>query len=216
MFRKTIPTIFEMEMLCTLCMPIPTCFFNSFFPSTIHAWNELSEEIKEANTVSEFKYRLNRNKRSPPKYYNVGRIGQTLHARIRMECSSLNLHLFRKNIVASPTCICGSFESPYHFFFICPRYTGIRNTYLSNILQTHCSKELLFGKDTASVDENETLFLKTIHLSCDACYSTPKPKYETPVKTCLKSKSLSWNMYVKITCIPWESVKCSIFPLPAL
>ena len=53
-------------------------FFNSFFPSTIRAWNELSEEIKEENTVSAFKYRLNRNKRSPPKYYNVGtRIGLT-------------------------------------------------------------------------------------------------------------------------------------------
>ena len=136
-------------------------FFNSFFPSTIRAWNELSEEIKEANTVSAFKYRLNRNKLSPPKYYNVGtRIGQILHARIRMECISLNSHLFRKNIVASPTCDCGDFESPYHFFFICPRYTGIRNTYLSNILQTHCTKELLFGKDTVSVNENETLFLK--------------------------------------------------------
>ena len=136
-------------------------FFNSFFPSTIRAWNELSEEIKEANTVSAFKYRLNRNKRSPPKYYNVGtRIGQILHARIRMECSSLNWHLFRKNIVASPTCDCGGLESPYHFFFICPRCTGIRNTYLSNILQTRCTKELLFGKDTASVNENETLFLK--------------------------------------------------------
>ena len=77
-----------------------------------------------------------------------------------MECSSLNSHLFRKNIVASPTCDRGGFESPYHFFFICPRYTGIRNIYLSNIPQTLCTKELLFGKETAPVNENETLFLK--------------------------------------------------------
>ena len=123
-----------------------TLFFNSFFPSIIHAWKELSEEIKEANADPAFKYRLNRNKRSPPKYYNVGtRIGQILHTRIRMECSSLNSHFFRKNIVASPTYDCGGFESPYHFF-VCPRYIGIRNTSLSNIPQTHSTKELLLGK----------------------------------------------------------------------
>ena len=77
-----------------------------------------------------------------------------------MECSSLNSHLFRKNIVASPTYDCGGFESPYHFFFVCLRYIGIRNTSLSNIPQTHSTKELLFGKETASVNENETLVLK--------------------------------------------------------
>ena len=53
----------------------------------------------------------------------------------------------------------GGFESPYHFFFIYPRYTGIRNTYLSNTLQTHSTKELLLGKET-TVNSNENMFLK--------------------------------------------------------
>ena len=71
-----------------------TFFFLPFYYMSI-ALNALSEEIKQTNTVSAFKYGLDRNKRSPPKCYDVGtRIGQILHVRIHMECSSLNLHLF--------------------------------------------------------------------------------------------------------------------------
>ena len=92
-------------------------FFNSFFPSAIRAWNSLPQDIKDANTVTAFKYRLNKNRQLPPKYYSTGsRIGHILHARLRMDCSSLNSHLYSKNIVPSPSCDCGDFESPYHFF----------------------------------------------------------------------------------------------------
>ena len=74
-------------------------FFNSFFPSTIRAWNNLSEDIRNANTVNTFKSCLNRNRQMPSKYFNVGsRIEQILHARLRMEFSLLNSYLYRKNI----------------------------------------------------------------------------------------------------------------------
>lgn len=135
-------------------------FFNSFFPSTVRAWNNLSEDIKDANSVAAFKYRLNRNIKKPPKYYNAGsRKGQILHSRLRMECSSLNSHLYRKNIVPSPSCECGGFESPYHFFTQCSRYSAIRNTYLQNYLPNYSTHDLLFGKESVSDLENETLFL---------------------------------------------------------
>jgi hypothetical protein len=40
-----------------------------------------------------------------PIYYYIGtRLGQILHARLRMQCSSLNHHLFRKNIVLYVSC----------------------------------------------------------------------------------------------------------------
>ena len=72
-------------------------FFNSFLPSTIRAWNDLADEIKTAPSVASFKYRLNRNLHKSPKYFNSGsRLGQILHARLRMNCSSLNAHLYRK------------------------------------------------------------------------------------------------------------------------
>ena len=64
----------------------------------------------------------------------------------------------KKKIVATPTCVCGGFGSPYHFFFISPRCIGIRNTYLSNIFQTHSTRDLLLGKETAKVNENGNMF----------------------------------------------------------
>ena len=137
-----------------------------------------------------------------------------------MKRSSLNSHLFRKNIVVSPTCDCDGFASPYHLFFICPRYIGIRNTYPSNILQTHRTKELLFGKETASVNENETLLLKVqdyiiksrrficfimhviLHLSLNM---------KLICKTMSEIEITFMIMQVKITCISWKSVSFLIF-----
>ena len=94
-----------------------------------------------------------------PKYYDTGsRIGQILHARLRMECSSLNAHLYRKNIVPSPTCSCGGFESTHHFFFQCPNYAVTRRRYLSNYLPSLNTNQALYGIADASVVENEALF----------------------------------------------------------
>ena len=90
--------------------------------------------------------------KKPPKYYDTGsRIGQILHARLRMECSSLN-------IVPSPTCSCGRFESTYHFFFQCPNYAVTRRRYLSNYLPTLNTNQVLYGIADAPVVENEALF----------------------------------------------------------
>ena len=113
-------------------------FCNSFLPLTIRAWNELPEETKTAPSVASFKYRLNRDllNHPPTKYFSCGsRNGQIMHASLRMECSSLNAHLYRKNIVPSPSCSCGGFESVYHFFFQCPNYAAIRTRCLPNNLK---------------------------------------------------------------------------------
>ena len=62
--------------------------------------------------MAAFKSRLNKDLNKPSSYYNTGtRTGQILQARLRLECSSLNADLYRKNIVPSPTCACGEFES---------------------------------------------------------------------------------------------------------
>ena len=41
-------------------------FYNSFFSATIRAWNNLSDDIKEATYIALFKSRLNRNISKPP------------------------------------------------------------------------------------------------------------------------------------------------------
>ena len=68
-------------------------------------------------------------------------------------------HTYTQNIVPSPSCDCGDFESPYHFLFRCPRYTADRNTYLHDYLQTHSTHDLLHGKETATDEENQIMFL---------------------------------------------------------
>ena len=136
-------------------------FYNSFFPSSVRAWNALPEEIKQATTVSAFKNKLNTNLTRSPKYYNTGtRLGQILHARLRMECSSLNSHLYHKNIIESPACACGGFESAHHFLFTCPRFAAARNTYLPRNLHNYSTRDLLFGSESKSHQQNEAIFLR--------------------------------------------------------
>ena len=136
-------------------------YYNSFFPSTKSVWNSLPEDTKQSPSISSFKFRLNRDLNKPPKYYNTGtRIGQLLHTRIRLECSSLNAHLYRKNIVPEPTCQCGGFKSSYHFFFVCPIFLDARSKCLPANLINVTTSDLLFGMESKKNHENEALFMQ--------------------------------------------------------
>ena len=136
-------------------------FSNSFFPCTARAWNDLPKGIKNAPSVASFKYKINKNLRSPPKFYNAGtRKGQILQARGRMECSSLNSDLYRKIIVPSPFCLYGLFESRNHSFFACPLCSLDRLRYLPANLDNLTSNYRLFGCENQTDEFNESLFLK--------------------------------------------------------
>ena len=136
-------------------------FFSSFLPATIRDWNSLPLNIRHNDSISTFKKYLNSNKNPPPSYYNAGsRIGQIVHTRLRLECSSLNAHLYSKNIVDSPLCVCGDIENSTHFFFNCSRYTVIRRNILAELVHQCTLKDFLYGKEGASTTENERLFLK--------------------------------------------------------
>jgi hypothetical protein len=66
---------------------------------------------------------------------------------LRMQCSSLNHHLFRKNIVNSPFCQCGATETTAHFLLHCPRHNATRLRYIHTInLPINLNTDLLlFG-----------------------------------------------------------------------
>ena len=92
-------------------------FYNSFLPSSVRAWNSLPSIAKQSDSTNSFKYFLNKDKDSTPKYYYAGnRQAQIFHARLRTNCSSLKLDLFLKNMSDSPLCLCGSVEDAQHFF----------------------------------------------------------------------------------------------------
>ena len=70
----------------------------------------------------------------PPKFYFIGkRLGQIYHARLRTNCSSLNLHLFSKNLTDSPLCACGSVEDTYHYLLVCNRFSNLRRDLLNTV-----------------------------------------------------------------------------------
>jgi hypothetical protein len=79
-----------------------------------------------------------------------------------MNSSSLNEHLFIRNLVDSPNCACGQVESTSHFFTSCKKYTDLRKelVYAINYPVTIDLNLLLKGSDTLSVDQNIDIFIK--------------------------------------------------------
>lgn len=136
-------------------------YFNSFLPSVIRAWNELSTEARNAESLDSFKRLLNMDKSCTPKYYYTGtRKAQVLHTRLRTNCSALNHDLFSKSIVDSPLCRCGQVESTYHFFFACSIYDPIRPN-LVDTVSRYCSltlHNLLYGDDSLPFGSNKSIF----------------------------------------------------------
>ena len=85
-----------------------------------------------------------------------------LHTRLRTECSSLNQHLHKRNLVGNPYCIFGEVESNTHYLLTCPRHTHMRDEMVASISQitnlTITTDVLLFGTDEVSDKVNTTIF----------------------------------------------------------
>ena len=139
-------------------------YAESFLPSTLQAWNNLPEAVRSADTLAAFKHLLTLDTPKVPTYYDCGdRLDQILHTRLRTECSSLNQHLFRRNLVQNPYCLCGKVEDNKHFLLTCPRYNQMRaEMFLSIQRKTNVELTidvLLFGTDAVSEEVNTSIFI---------------------------------------------------------
>ena len=102
-----------------------TVEIDSLLLSTLRQWNLLDQDIKESVSIQVFKHKLNLQLRTPPIYFNIiqtSRLGPILHTSLRLECSSLNFHLYMKNLAESPLCSCGASETS-HFLLSCTHYS---------------------------------------------------------------------------------------------
>jgi len=112
-------------------------FRKSFIPDTIYQWNHLQPDIRNAPSLYTFKKKLKSRMGIPKiKVYSMGCGSGSIHlARIRMNMSGLNLHLFDCNIVQSKNCSCSALatEDVDHFFWICPRYVTHRQTMILDL-----------------------------------------------------------------------------------
>ena len=79
-------------------------------------------------------------------------------------CSSLNQHLFHKNIIDNPQCECGAVEDTQHFFLRCNRFNDLRQE-LVNKISLFCQPTLdvffffLYESSHNPIEENTQIFL---------------------------------------------------------
>ena len=137
-------------------------FNDSYFPSTLRLWNELSESLRNAQSLDVFKRMLLNNYPTtnvPPYYFTGHRKLQVLHTRLRTESRCLKDHLFSKNIVDSTTCQCGLVENNTHYLLQC--LLASMDPLLPPNIQ--CSTNLLlYGHTDLSLKTN-TLIFKNVY-----------------------------------------------------
>jgi hypothetical protein len=113
-------------------------------------------------SLNSFKSLINTKNINVPAPYYVGcRLGQILHARLRMHCRTLNAHFFIRNLVESPNCICGITETVSDFVLDFPRHTTIRQQFffsLLNIPETISLNLLMFVSVNLNDEENKAVF----------------------------------------------------------
>ena len=137
-------------------------YYNSFIPSSIRLSNDLPVETRDSYTFTSFKYQINKNIRTPPKYYTVGDgFAQIQHIRLRTSCSSLNQHLFSKNIINDPYCLCGSVQTTKHYLLECQSYSAARTEMINRISRYRMPNlnYLLFGDNHLNHNSNSDIFL---------------------------------------------------------
>ena len=145
-------------------------FKKSCIPSAITLWNSADNSLKNSNTLHSFKYQMKKsfaiNSKEPSYYASGNRRLSVLHARIRNNCSNLNLDLFNNFLRPDPTCSCQvEPENAEHYFLRCHKYT-IQRLVLFNSLRNFLPLRLeilLYGNPNLTDAENEIIF-ESVHI----------------------------------------------------
>jgi hypothetical protein len=119
------------------------------------------------DSLSNFKNALRINSQSSkisvPKlyYYDPGKLSVIL-TQLRCTASFLNHDLYKVSILSSPACSCGApQEYADFFFFVCTKYSEIRNDLFLNIInlsQLINTSLLTSGSETLNFAENCFIF----------------------------------------------------------
>ena len=131
---------------------------------SIALWNDLPDVMREYDTMLSIKSRTTNVIEKLPPYFEIGQIKLIiLHARLYNFWSYLNYDLFRVNLTADPSCVCGNpCEHAFHFFFEYPIYDMCRlemeNT--TRIISIPISLNLLLnGRNALTHEENTHIVL---------------------------------------------------------
>jgi hypothetical protein len=121
-----------------------TCYFTSFFPSSIRLWNQLDRGIKDSTSLDSFKLQLKKAKclKKYKLYQKFNGAKAVNHTRIRLGLSGLKAQRHDYNHVPVSTCdYCGARrEDPLHFLLKCGVFAQMRKVLLRNIERLYLAK----------------------------------------------------------------------------
>ena len=152
-------------------------FESSFFPHCAEAWGNLSEELRNINSINTFKTSiLNFVRPTENSVFQVHDInGVKLLTRLRLDFSHLNEHKFRHNFndTINPMCSCGKEpETTLHYLLRCDLYSIYRlellndictlNGSLQNSSEEKLLKILLYGAEDFTSQMNSEILKCTI------------------------------------------------------
>ena len=152
-------------------------YANSFFPFCHAGWVNLDANLRQSNSISEFKNRYLKNIRPPSKGIcpNVEKRGLKMLSQLRVDHSDLRDHRFNKNFnCISPICRCGvEDETTEHYFMRCPFFQSKRTILLdslSDILnnsirvlpESHICHLILYGSNTYNEITNTLIIQASI------------------------------------------------------
>ena len=152
-------------------------FSNTYFHNVLLEWNALAKDIRESNTLGEFKSKLLKKIRpvKKPLYEICDTRGVRCLTKLRVRFSPLGEHKFRHNFESlSPICTCNTgIEDNEHFLLHCPLYDQMRNDLfdqlseipgleLDNLNSEALCELLLFGNPRFNNIANKLILEATI------------------------------------------------------
>ena len=156
----------------------------SFYPHCLSEWNKLDLSIMSSSSLSNFKIKVLKLIRPPPKpVYNIyDQTGLAILTQLRVGLSELNSHKFRHNFREAVDPLCPSndgIEGTERYLLLCRSYAGFKYDLLASvaaILQLYSLsspssnqglvKVILYGDDRLPIDLNRKLLeatLKFVH-----------------------------------------------------
>ena len=126
----------------------------------------MNENTRTITNYESFKDTLMVNINDNPLFYIGSRKEQVIMAKIRMQCSNLNGHLYPMKIIDFPTCSCRIInENEFHFLLVCPLYNRPRVTLQNTMGHTapFTQRTLLCRDDNLDSTVNKRIGLNNIY-----------------------------------------------------
>ncbi len=139
---------------------------NSFIPTTIALWNNLSGELRETSSIPAFRKKV-KQLYAIKKRLTCSKVKRIVHVaftQLRVGFCNLNYDLYLKGCSTQSTCACGHpRESAKHYLLDCPLYEHDRLIMKSNIqdevhLQNPTTQILLYGNTNFTSTQNIVIF----------------------------------------------------------